>query len=136
MCACMHCSVCKSWYSCDSPAKDECVDVMGTCRGCGVETSGGIQHWLEVRHCWHTGQHSALDYHDAGTMHAVIASGMVNRMPIPGLMECIASDHAVSLQQTVGTCKQALADMPQEEFVDNRLTPEFRNFSVNQDGTP
>ena len=76
-------------------------------------------------------QHPALDYHDAGTMHAVIASDMVNRMPIPGLMGCIASDHSVSLQQKVGTCKQALADMPQEEFVDNRLTPEFRNFSVN-----
>ena len=34
-------------------------------------------------------------YHDAGTI-LVIAFDMVNRMPIPGLMECKASDYAES----------------------------------------
>ena len=45
-------------------------------------------------------------------MLLVIASDMVkNRMPMLGLMKCIASDYAEShSQQKVGTCKQTLAD--------------------------
>ena len=44
-------------------------------------------------------------------MLPVITSDMVNGMPIFGLVECIASDYAVSLTAEVVPGKHALGDM-------------------------